>query len=237
MQLVIEGLKKNFGGIQAVNGVSFTVEGNELIGLIGPNGSGKTTLVNLISGTLKPDQGVIKFQGEPITDLPAYEIANRGIGRSFQITQVFRRMSVMENLLVPAYAVTKGAITQKLGHKAKEVTEFLSLDHLRDEYAQNLSGGQQKLLELGRVLMLNPEIILLDEPFAGIHPKLREKIYGYVRRVHQEGKAFIIISHDMNSIFTLSERLVVLNHGEKIADDHPKKVRDDDVVIEAYLGD
>jgi branched-chain amino acid transport system ATP-binding protein len=237
MKLEVKEVSKSFGGIRAVNNVSFKVEGNELIGLIGPNGSGKTTLVNLIGGIFKPEQGAITFQGERIDGLPPYEIAKRGIGRTFQITQVFRRMSVLENLLVPALAVSANRSKEQLTEKALEILDFLTLDHLKNEYAKNLSGGQQKLLELGRVLMLDPDIILLDEPFAGVHPELREKIYDYIKKVHAKGKAFIIISHDMNSIFTLSERLMVLNHGEKIADGDPVKLKNDERVIEAYIGD
>lgn len=235
MELEVTNLRKNFGGIMAVNSVSFKVEGNELIGLIGPNGSGKTTLVNLIDGIFKPTQGTITFRGERIEGLPPYEIAKRGIGRTFQITQVFQRMTVLENLMVPALAASAKKGRQQLTEKALEVLDFLTLDHLKDGYARDLSGGQQKLLELGRVLMLNPDIILLDEPFAGVHPKLLEKIYSYIRKLHNDGKAFIIISHDMNSIFTLSERVMVLNHGEKIADGDPNRVKYDEEVIEAYL--
>jgi branched-chain amino acid transport system ATP-binding protein len=236
IRLEVKNIAKSFGGIRAVDNLSINVQGNELIGLIGPNGSGKTTFINTISGVYRPDCGIIIFQDDHVQGLPPYEIAQRGIGRTFQITQVFRRMSVLENLLVPAFGTGKISRIETL-EKAKEIMAFLTIEHLSKEYARNLSGGQQKLLELGKVLMLDPGLILLDEPFAGVHPELREKIYDYIRKIHKEGKALIIVSHDMNSIFTLSERLVVFNYGKKIADGNPEEVRKDKTVIEAYLGD
>jgi len=236
VELEVSNLRKDFGGIRAVNGVSFKVEGNNLVGLIGPNGSGKTTLVNLIDGIFRPTQGTITLDGERIDGQPSYEIAKRRIGRTFQITQVFERMTVLENLMVPALAVSAKKGREQLTEKALEVLDFLTLDHLKDEDARDLSGGQQKLVEFGRVLMLDPAIVILDEPFAGVHPKLREKMYSYIRKLHKDGKAFIIVSHDMDSIFTLSERVMVLDHGDKIADADPSRVKNDEKVIEAYLG-
>ncbi|MGD2125767.1 MAG: ABC transporter ATP-binding protein [Desulfobacteraceae bacterium] len=232
-------LGKDFGGVRAVHKLSFTVAENELLGIIGPNGSGKTTTVNLISGTLKPTQGQITFRDKRIDRLPTYEIARRGIGRTFQVTQVFRRMSVMENMMVPALSIPKsdggGEAEQRM--KALEILGFLKIDHLRNEYARNLSGGQQKLLELGRILMLDPEVIMLDEPFAGVHPELKMEIHDYIREMHKEGRTFIIISHDLQSIFGLSQRLIVLSEGEKICDGTPEEIRDDERVVEAYLGE
>ena len=236
--LKVTNLVKDFGGLRAVNGLSFEVEENELVGLIGPNGSGKTTTVNLISGAIKPTAGQITFRGKRIDGLPLYEIARRGIGRTFQVTQVFRRMSVMENMMVPALSIPKSESSNKGKHeqRALEVLRFLRIDHLRNEYARNLSGGQQKLLELGRVLMLDPEVIMLDEPFAGVHPELKMEIHDYIREMHREGRTFIIISHDLQSIFGLSERLIVLSEGQKICDGLPQEIREDERVVEAYLG-
>ncbi len=237
--LEVTNLVKDFGGIRAINRLSFKVEENELLGIIGPNGSGKTTTINLIGGAFKPTEGRITLRGKRIDGLPSYEIAKRGIGRTFQVTQVFRRMSVMENMMVPALAIPKsnGGSETDQTKRALEILGFLKLYHLRKEYARNLSGGQQKLLELGRILMLDPEVIMLDEPFAGVHPELKMEIHDYIREMHKEGRTFIIISHDLQSIFDLSKRLIVLSEGRKICDGTPQEVKDDERVVEAYLGE
>jgi branched-chain amino acid transport system ATP-binding protein len=233
MELELKNIYKNFGGLQALSGVSLTIDKSELIGLIGPNGAGKTTMTNIIDGVYKPSRGEVWLNGERIDGLPPYKIAKRGLGRTFQVTRAFRRMTVMENMLVPGMALHPTTRRKKLEEKAYSILEFLTVEHLANEYGRGLSGGQQKLLELGRLLMLDPQIIILDEPFAGVHPKLQETIYEYINKVRQDGKAIVIISHDMESIFTLSERLVVLDFGAIIADGHPDEVRNDPMVIEA----
>jgi branched-chain amino acid transport system ATP-binding protein len=237
MELKIVDVVKRFGGITALNCVSLSFSGNELVGLIGPNGSGKTTLVNTIGGIHQPEEGRIIFNGTNIARMKPHLVTRQGIGRTFQVARAFRRMTVMENLLVPgmAHAPERGRAAWK--ERAREVLDFLTIDHLRDDYARSLSGGQQKLLELGQVLMTDPDIILLDEPFAGVHPNLMETIFDYITTLHAQGKAFIIVSHDMTSIFTLSERLIVLSYGDVIADGDPEVVKNDELVIEAYLGE
>lgn len=237
MELEIQRVVKRFGGIQALNGISLRISGNELVGLIGPNGSGKTTLVNTIGGVYQPDSGKILLNGRSIGNLQANNVVRYGVGRTFQVPRAFRRMTVMENMLVPALALYPERGRKVWEKRAREVLDFLTMDHLRNDYARSLSGGQQKLLELGQILMTEPELLMLDEPFAGVHPRLMETIFEYITTVHAQGKAFLIISHDMNSIFTLSQRLVVLSYGDIIADGPPEVVKHDEGVIKAYLGD
>lgn len=236
-QLTLKDLTKAFGGIVAVDRVNVTIGEAQLVGFIGPNGAGKTTLVNLISGVFKPTAGAIHLNEKRIDGLPSYRIAEAGIARTFQITQVFSRLSVLENLLVPGLAINSSQTRHDLIPQAKEVLEFFALEHLQHENAKNLSGGQKKLLEMARALMLKPKLFCLDEPFAGVHPELREKIKKHIQGLHQDGISIVMISHDMSSIFDLSKRVLVLNDGTLIADGVPEEVKEKTEVIDAYLGD
>jgi branched-chain amino acid transport system ATP-binding protein len=223
--------------MMALNCVSLKINGPLIVGLIGPNGSGKTTLINIIGGIHQPTQGEIFFNGHKISRLKPHQVVRYGVGRTFQVTRAFRRMTVMENLLVPGLAYDPRRGRKAWEERAREVLDFLTMDHLRNDYARSLSGGQQKLLELGQLLMTDPQLLLLDEPFAGVHPLLMEKIFQYIIELHQQGKSFLIVSHDMDSIFTLSQRLIVLSYGDIIADGDPQVVKYDEGVIEAYLGE
>lgn len=236
-KLELKRLTKEFGGVRAVNDVSFTVEGAQLVGLIGPNGAGKTTLTNMMSGVLRPSTGSIYLNGKRIDGLRPSVVARAGLGRTFQVTRALRRMTVMDNMMVPALAMHPRTPRRKLEDKAHDILKFLTIDHLTNEMGRALSGGQQKLLELARLTMLDPSVIILDEPFAGVHPKLQETIYGFIHKMHGEGKSIILISHDMGAVFELSERLLVLNFGTLIADGTPETVRANPDVIEAYLGE
>ncbi|RMD62414.1 MAG: ABC transporter ATP-binding protein [Alphaproteobacteria bacterium] len=233
--LEAESVSKRFGGLRALDAVSFTLEAGELVGLIGPNGSGKTTFLNVLSGFYTPDTGCIRFMGRRIDGQEPATLAARGIARTFQITKIFRRITVLENLLVPG--LTDWTIgRQAAGEKARAILARLDLERLMDAPASSLSGGQAKLVEFGRVMMLEPRLILLDEPFGGVHPTLKRLMHDTIRDWNAEGRSIILISHDMGSIFDLCARVVALHAGRVIADGTPEAVRNDEAVIRAYLG-
>ena len=229
------GLVKRFGGIVANERVDFVVAEGDLVGLIGPNGSGKTTLINMLTGHLEPDGGEVLVRGARVSGRPPHVYAAMGVARTFQLTQLFGRMSVLENMLVPG--LTRPHSTwDEVARRARGHLELLSLSHLEQLPARNLSGGQQKLLELGRCLMLEPAVVFLDEPFAGVHPRLRDELVKQIRQLHQAGRTFVVVDHDMESILRIARRLVVMARGSKIADGEPDAVRADQTVLAAYAG-
>ena len=229
------GVTKSFGGILANDAVEFAIAEGDLIGLIGPNGSGKTTLINILTGHLQPDRGDVILRGRRMSARPAHIYAAMGVARTFQLTQLFSRMTVLENLLVPALTRRHSTWASAV-QRARGYLEFLNLGHLEHLHAKNLSGGQQKLLELGRCLMLEPAILFLDEPFAGVHPRLRDELIKRIQELHQAGRTFVIVDHDTEAILRISRRLVVMNRGRKIADGPPAEIRVDQAVVAAYAG-
>lgn len=235
VQLSTEDVVKRFGGLVALDHVSFEIDAGELVGLIGPNGSGKTTFLNVLSGFYRPEQGEVRFEGRSIKGREPFELAGDGIARSFQVTKIFRRLNVRENLLVPGL-VDWSATPNNARRKAMSILERLNLHHLAEERAANLSGGQAKLLEFGRIMMLNPKLVLLDEPFGGVHPTLKRFMHDTIRDWNEAGTSIILISHDMGSIFDLCRRIVALRSGRIIANGPAETVRNDPAVIEAYLG-
>jgi ABC-type branched-subunit amino acid transport system ATPase component len=232
--LAVEGIVKSFGGLRAVDGATFALETGDLVGLIGPNGSGKTTLLNMLSGHLAPDAGAIRLDGRPIQGLKPEALARLGVQRMFQLTRVFRRMGVVENLLVAGRAL--GLAADEAARRARALLEELALTRVAPLDAGQLSGGQLKLLEFGCCFMVPPRLALLDEPFAAIHPTMKEIMGGFIRRRHAEGHTVLLVSHDMPVIVELCPRTVCMNAGAVIADEATRAVLSDPRVIEAYLG-
>ena len=315
--LEVEDLRKTFGGVVAVDGVSFEVERGSITGLIGPNGAGKTTTFNLVSGFYEPDSGVVRYDGRDVQEImrpsrgeravwlgsagvsfggiglaagaavggstPAltgatlagaavgggvyaaqerykdrsdsfyhtrpFQLSRAGLVRTFQITRELQGMTVLENmmlapkgqrgenLLVSWFRQSEVAEDERrLRAEAKEMLEFLEIDHLADELAGNLSGGQRKLLELGRVLMTDPELILLDEPVAGVNPTLTRKLLEQIESLRDEGYSFLVVEHDMEVIMNVSDTIIVMAEGRKLMEGSPAEVQTDERVIDAYLG-
>jgi len=216
----------------ALNDLSLSVATKTIVGLIGPNGSGKTTFINLVGGFYQADHGDFLFNGNRINGRKPHEISRLGIGRTFQETRVFRKMTVVENLLV----ASPNGISGQSMEKARYLLGFVELSHLKDEYAGNLSYGQQKLLEFARVLMRDPELILLDEPAAGINPILIEKLLKCFRTLRDERKTLVIVEHRIPVINSICEKVIVLDHGQKIAAGTPEEIRFNETVQAAYLG-
>ncbi|MFZ0205163.1 MAG: ABC transporter ATP-binding protein [Roseiarcus sp.] len=232
--LAIRGVMKHFGGVMAVDTVSFDIAAGELVGLIGPNGSGKTTLLNMLSGHLKPNAGEVLLDGEPCQGLKPEILAHRGVTRMFQLTRVFSRLSVVDNLLVVGRALGLGA--KQAQERVETLLEELRITHVRHLDAGELSGGQMKLLEFGACFMVAPKVALLDEPFAAVHPTMKEIMGQFIRTRHAAGQTFLLVSHDMPVVVELCPRSVCMNAGHVIADAPTRDVLSNAEVIEAYLG-
>ena len=248
--LAIKELRKNFGNLRALDGVSLTVERGSVTGLIGPNGSGKTTLFNVVSGFYAKDGGEIRFKGKRIDSLTPDAIARRGLCRTFQIAKAPEKLTILENMLLaantqrgenPVSALFKRHSVNKLERenldRAMELLTMLELAHLRNEFAGNLSGGQKKLLSLGRMLMRNPDLILLDEPTAGVNPTLANELLEVIKSLQKELKrTFLIVEHNMKVIANLCEKVFVLNFGKLLAEGTAEEIQQNEQVLKAYLG-
>ncbi len=229
--LKIEEVVKKFGEVTALDHCSFDIERGSITGLIGPNGAGKTTLFNLITGVLQPDTGHVYFKGEDITGKKPHEIARKGVGRTYQIIRVFPGMTLLENLIV----VGKGKESSVI-ERAMELLDLVKLVDKKDDYASELSFGQQKLLSLAQVLMLDAELILLDEPAAGINPTLQNELMTLIHQLNSQGKTFMIVEHDMNVIMSHCGHAIALNYGQKIAEGTCKEIQDNETLLKHYFG-
>jgi ABC-type branched-subunit amino acid transport system ATPase component len=231
--LEVRHLSKAFGGVRAVDDCSFAVPRGQISGLIGPNGSGKTTTFNLLTGIVRPDGGEVIFEGENVAGLKPFQVFRRGITRTFQITRVFREMTVFENML----SVTGLDLPDRVAReRAEALIAFVNLTHLRREYAGRLSYGQQKLLEFARALMTDPALILLDEPAAGVNRTLLQQLLDHIHRLQAQGKTIVIVEHDMNVIMNHCARIFVMDAGSVIAEGPPAAIQRDERVIDAYFG-
>ena len=239
--LETRGLTKRFGGLVAVDGLPLAVRAGEVRGLIGPNGSGKTTTINLLSGLYRADGGEIRLRGERIDQLRPHQIAARGVARTFQIPKLWGTMTVLENVLVPAFAERDRGAARPMAEildRARRLLGFVALDRLRHAPARELSGGQGMLLQIARGLMVHPiHLFLMDEPFAGVHPTIKDTIMEAILRMNrEEGVTFLIVSHEMGTLRRLCPRVSVMHEGQLLAEGSFEEVANHPMVLEAYLG-
>jgi branched-chain amino acid transport system ATP-binding protein len=247
--LEIRNLSKHFGGLAAVNDLDLDVLDSEILGLIGPNGAGKTTLFNVICGFHPPTTGKVIFNGEDVTGLRADQIAQRGIGRNFQASTLFMRLTAFENVCTGCHMSCKSGVLKQFLHtpaackeeetikqKAMEILEFMGLAPLKDELAQNLPHGHQRILGVCIALATNPKLLLLDEPVTGMNPGETLIMIDLIRQLRSRGITIVLVEHDMKAVMSLCDRIVVLNYGRKIAEGLPEEIMENKEVIEAYLG-
>jgi ABC-type branched-subunit amino acid transport system ATPase component len=249
--LRVDGLEKQFGGITAVDGATFGVERGTLTGLIGPNGAGKSTTFNLVTGVHRPDAGQVTFAGEDITGMDPHRIARKGLVRTFQIARELGGMTVMENMMLAPQRQSGEALWRSvtpglrprvrreesdLVEQVWDTLEFFDIEHLAEEEAGGLSGGQRKLLELARALLTDPDVLLLDEPFAGVNPTLERRLLDQIHALRERGYTFLLVEHDMDLIMEQCEHVIVMHQGRILTQGSPAEVRSNEDVVEAYLG-
>lgn len=229
--LVVESVRKSFGGRVALDGASLRIARGSITGVIGPNGSGKSTLFNIVAGTLPPDAGRVLFDGKDLAHASPADICRQGMGRTFQISRLFSELTVLENLVVVAHGLSDADAVQR----ALELLDFLEIAALRDKWGAELSYGQRKLVEIARALMLAPRVMLLDEPFAGINPRLQNRIVEHLQALRERGLTVFFIDHEMRIVLEICDDLYVLAEGQVIAHGDAAAIRADERVKEAYF--
>lgn len=248
--LEVDGITKKFGGLTAVNGVTFAVEEGQICSVIGPNGAGKSTLFKLISSFLAPTVGEVRLDGKRISGLQPHVVARMGVVRTFQETTVFKEMTALENVVVAhQLGLASGAVgfyfngggaraeLARIRESAAEILDYLGLGAVRDEQAVNLPHGHLRALGIAIAMAARPRLLLLDEPFAGMNPEETDRAVGMVEGIRQRGVTVLLVEHDMRAIMRISDRIVVISFGEKIAEGRPDRIRNDEAVIAAYLGE
>ncbi len=247
--LELKDLTIQFGGLVALQDLSFHVAEEEIIALIGPNGAGKTTAFNIITGFLSPTHGQVIYSGEDIVRLPPHRIASKGLIRTFQKTNIFSSVSVFEGVMMGRHCRTKGGFLkiilnthtvqmeeERSKEKVEAILDFVGLAHRRDEMARNLSSGEQRLLEIAVALAGEPDLLLLDEPATGMNPSEKERVMALIKKIRSNGVTVLLVEHDMALVMGISDRIVVLNYGKKIAEGKPREIQENEEVIRAYLG-